>query len=234
MELPFFYTQTTGDAHTLITLDEDNSKHITQVLRMKIGEQLLLTNGKGNLFTCAIVEEHKKKCVVKIQQAAYKAQGSRKISVAISLLKNTNRFEWFLEKAAELGVTEIIPLICERTEKLNFRFDRMQHILISAMLQSQQVWLPELQQPTDIEKIISVSHHAQKFIAHCADDAKVDLAEAINSATASQIILIGPEGDFTKDEIDLAKKNHFVAVTLGQTRLRTETAAIVSATLLTR
>jgi 16S rRNA (uracil1498-N3)-methyltransferase len=234
MELPIFYTQTTGDAHTLITLDEDNSKHIIQVLRMKVGEQLLLTDGKGNLFTSVITEAHKKKTVVKIQEIKHKAQGARKISVAVSLLKNTNRFEWFLEKATELGVTEIIPLICERTEKLNFRYDRMQHILVSAMLQSQQVWLPELQEPTKLEKIINESRYAQKFIAHCADDAKVDLAEAINSATNSQIILIGPEGDFTKDEIELAKKNHFVAVTLGETRLRTETAAIVAATLLTR
>jgi 16S rRNA (uracil1498-N3)-methyltransferase len=234
MELPIFYTQTTGDAHTLITLDEDNSKHIIQVLRMKVGEQLLLTDGKGNLFTSVITEAHKKKTVVKIQEIKHKAQHARKISVAVSLLKNTNRFEWFLEKATELGVTEIIPLICERTEKLNFRYDRMQHILVSAMLQSQQVWLPELQEPTKLEKIINESRYAQKFIAHCADDAKVDLAEAINSATNSQIILIGPEGDFTKDEIELAKKNHFVAVTLGETRLRTETAGIVAATLLTR
>jgi 16S rRNA (uracil1498-N3)-methyltransferase len=234
MEFPFFYIQTTGDAHTLITLDEDNSKHIIQVLRMKVDEKLLLTDGKGNLFTCAIADEHKKKCVVKIRDTRHKAQGARKISIAISLLKNTNRFEWFLEKATELGVTEIIPLICERTEKLKFRFDRMQNILISAMLQSQQVWLPELQEPIELEKIISSSHQAQKFIAHCAEDAKVDLAEAINSATNSQIILIGPEGDFTKDEIELAKKNHFVAVTLGETRLRTETAGIVAVTLLTR
>jgi 16S rRNA (uracil1498-N3)-methyltransferase len=234
MELPFFYTQTTGDVHTLITLDEDNSKHIIQVLRMKIGEQLLLTDGKGNLFTCVITDDHKKKTVVEIQEKSHKKQGTRRISIAISLLKNTNRFEWFLEKATELGVTEIIPLICERTEKLHFRFDRMNNILISAMLQSQQTWLPELKEPTNLEKIIDRSHHAQKFIAHCADDAKVDLPEAINSATNSQIILIGPEGDFTKDEIDLAKKNHFVAVTLGETRLRTETAGIVAATLLTR
>ena len=234
MELPFFYTETTGDAHTLITLDEDTSKHIAQVLRMKVNEQLLLTDGKGNLFTCVITDDHKKKCTVKIQDTKYKTQGARKISIAISLLKNTNRFEWFLEKATELGVTEIIPLICERTEKLHFRYDRMKNILVSAMLQSQQVWIPEMKEPVVFDKIINGSHHAQKFIAHCADDAKVDLAEAINSATDSQIILIGPEGDFSKKEIELAMKNHFVPVTLGETRLRTETAGIVAATLLTR
>jgi 16S rRNA (uracil1498-N3)-methyltransferase len=234
MELPFFYTETTGDLHSLITLDEDNSKHLIQVLRMKIEEQLLLTDGKGNLFTCKITDDHKKKAVVEIQAANHRAHASRKISIAISLLKNTNRFEWFLEKATELGVTEIIPLICERTEKLHFRFDRMKNILISAMLQSQQIWLPELKKPAPLEKVIRESRHAQKFIAHCAEDAKIDFAEAINAATDSQIMLIGPEGDFTKDEIEMAKISHFVAVTLGETRLRTETAGIVAAALLTR
>jgi 16S rRNA (uracil1498-N3)-methyltransferase len=234
MELPFFYTETTGDEHSLITLDEQNSKHVVQVLRMSVDESLLLTDGKGNLYTCKIEDAHKKKCVVRIQGANYKKPGSRKISVAISLLKNSNRFEWFLEKATELGVTEIIPLICERTEKLHFRYDRIKNILITAMLQSQQSWLPELKEPTELKKVISGSHHAQKFIAHCAEGAKIDLNEAINSTTNSQIILIGPEGDFTKNEIELASKGHFVAVTLGGTRLRTETAGIVAATLLTR
>ncbi|HLY72361.1 MAG TPA: RsmE family RNA methyltransferase [Puia sp.] len=234
MEVPFFYTQTAGDVHELITLDEDNSKHIIQVSRMKVDQPLLLTDGRGNLISGTIAEGHKKKCVVKVLETKYKAQRSRKTSIAISLLKNPNRFEWFLEKSTELGITEIIPITCKRTEKLHFRSDRMRNILISAMLQSQQVWLPELQHPTDLEKIISEAHHAQKFIAHCADDAKIDLAEAINSATDSQIILIGPEGDFTDDEIDQAKKNHFLPVTLGETRLRTETAGIVAAALLTR
>jgi len=234
MELPFFYIETTGDAHTLITLDEDTSKHVVQVLRMKADEQLLLTDGKGNLFTCVITDNHKKKCAVKILDTKHKLQGARKISIAISLLKSPNRFEWFLEKATELGVTEIIPLICERTEKLRFRGDRMKNILISAILQSQQVWIPEMREPVVFDRIVNGSHHAQKFIAHCANDAKVDLAEAINSATDSQIILIGPEGDFTKKEIEHAVHHHFVAVTLGETRLRTETAGIVAATLLTR
>ncbi len=234
MELPFFYTETTGDVHTLITLDEDASKHIVQSLRMQINEELLLTDGKGNLLTCVIADDHKKKCVVRVKEINRKAQGLRKISIAISLLKNTNRFEWFLEKATELGVTEIIPMICERTEKLHFRFDRMKNILVSAMLQSQQSWLPELYEAQPLNGIINQSHHAQKFIAHCAHEAKVDLNDAINSATNAQIILIGPEGDFTKNEIEFALQHHFLPVSLGETRLRSETAGIVAATLLTR
>jgi 16S rRNA (uracil1498-N3)-methyltransferase len=234
MAIPFFYIPTTGEAQTFITLDEDTSKHVVQVLRMKIGEQLLLTDGKGNLLTCKITGTDKKKCVVAIQETKYKKQETRKICVAISLLKNVNRFEWFLEKATELGITEIVPLICERTEKLHFRYDRMQNIVVSAMLQSQQSWLPELKQPITVNEIIRQSHQSQKFIAHCIDDAKIALSDAINSAMDSQIILIGPEGDFTKEEVEFALHYHFVSVTLGETRLRTETAGIVAATLLTR
>ncbi len=232
MQAPFFYIEQMPNDESFATLNEETSKHVVQVLRMKNGEQIFLTDGKGNLLDCEISDDHKKKCVVKIQETSFKEQGTRKISIAISLLKNGNRFEWFLEKATELGITEIIPAICERTEKQHFRYDRMKNILISAMLQSQQVWLPILKQPTLLKEIISQSHHSQKFIAHCIDDAKVSLTDAINSSISSQIILIGPEGDFTKEEINFAFQNHFVPVTLGETRLRTETAGIVAASIL--
>jgi 16S rRNA (uracil1498-N3)-methyltransferase len=232
MPLPFFFIEEISPEAKLISLNEETSKHIVQVLRMKIGEQLLLTDGKGNLLTCVISDNHKKKCVVEIQETKLKEQGTRKISIAISLLKNASRFEWFLEKATELGIAEIIPAICQRTEKQHFRYDRMKNILISAMLQSQQVWLPSLKEPTPVNEIILNAHQSQKFIAHCMDEAKVSLSDAINTSTSSQIILIGPEGDFTKEEIDAAFQNHFVPVTLGETRLRTETAGIAAAAIL--
>jgi 16S rRNA (uracil1498-N3)-methyltransferase len=232
MQTPFFFIEEIQSDASFITLNEETSKHIVQVLRMKNGEKILLTDGKGNLLHCEISDNHKKKCVVKIQEKSFKEQSARKISIAISLLKNANRFEWFLEKATELGIIEIIPAICERTEKQHFRAERMKNILVSAMLQSQQVWLPILKEPASLKEIISQSHQSQKFIAHCMDDAKVSLSDAINASTSSQIILIGPEGDFTKDEIDLAFQNHFVPVTLGETRLRTETAGIVAASIL--
>jgi len=155
-----------------------------------------------------------------------------KIAIAISPVKNNTRFEWFLEKATEIGVTEIIPLICNRTEKTVFKFDRMKSILVSAMLQSQQCWLPVLHEPTKFNSLITSSTQQQKFIAHCIDDAKRSLADLNNESLSSKIILIGPEGDFTADEIDLALQNQFSAVSLGATRLRTETAGIVAATLL--
>lgn len=231
MALPFFYIADYTDTQKSINLDEDTSRHVVQVLRMKAGEQLNLTDGKGTLLTCEITDDHKKHCVVDIKEVRHKAQGARKVSVGISLLKNSNRFEWFLEKATELGVTEIIPLICERTEKEKFRYDRLQGICISAMLQSQQVWLPVLHEPvsfTDLQFLQYANH--QKFIAHCEESNKTPLtAQPINQLT---IILIGPEGDFTSPEIELALSNGFIPVSLGETRLRTETAGVVAATLL--
>lgn len=235
MNLPFFYI---GDCDVLqkqIRLDEDTSKHVIQVLRMKIGDRLNLTDGEGHLLTAKIVDDHKKHCEVRVEDTKHNEQGSRKISMAISVLKNSNRFEWFLEKATEIGINEIIPIICQRTEKQKFREDRMQNILVSAMLQSQQCWLPVLHKPIDYklifrqEEIISAS---QKFIAHCIADQKRNLADLVNEALPSQIILIGPEGDFTPEEVQLAIHNHFDAVSLGDTRLRAETAGVVAATIL--
>ena len=119
MALPFFYKEDIAANSESIILDEDASKHIVQVLRMQHGEQLNLTDGKGNLFTTVIIDDHKKKCTVKILSTNYHKPSEKKVSIAISLIKNASRFEWFLEKATEIGVNEIIPLICERTEKNN-------------------------------------------------------------------------------------------------------------------
>ncbi len=232
MALPFFYKEDLITSTTDVVLDEDTSKHIVQVLRMQNGEQLQLTNGKGDLFTAEITENNRKKCAVKILQTTNHKQQTSNITIAISLIKNSGRFEWFLEKATEIGVTEIIPLICERTEKSAFKFDRMKSILVSAMLQSQQCRLPVLHEPIKFDQLISTAEHQQKFIAHCIDEEKRSLSDLNNESLSSKIILIGPEGDFTKEEIDRALQNHFNAVTLGDTRLRTETAGIVASTLL--
>lgn len=230
MALPFFYIENFDASQNKIVLNEETSKHIVQVLRMKEGEKINLTDGKGNLITSEIIDAHKKHCLVEVIDSRLTSHISRKVTIAISLLKNASRFEWFLEKAMEIGVSEIIPLICERTEKGKFRFERLNAILISAMLQSQQCWLPKLHEPVPFNKVIELSQYDQKFIAHCAEGAKSQLPnKQINRST---IILIGPEGDFTKDEIELAIQNHFTPVSLGPTRLRTETAAVVAATLL--
>jgi 16S rRNA (uracil1498-N3)-methyltransferase len=235
MTLPFFYTATAYASQQQMVLDEDTSRHVIQVLRMKKGDRLNLTDGKGNVLTTIIEDDHKKHCVVKVQDTRYKEQEKRKVLIAISLLKNANRFEWFLEKATEIGVSEIIPLVCERTEKEKFRHDRLQAILISAMLQSQQCWLPVLHEPIVYELLFrqeEIAHTSQKFIAHCIAEEKANLSDLVNESLPSQIILIGPEGDFTKDEVDLALRHHFVPVALGDKRLRAETAGMVAATIL--
>ena len=232
MPLPLFFIEENSPDAGFLTLNEETSKHIVQSLRMKIGEPLMLTNGKGYLITAEISDDHKKRCMVKVNQSTFVEKSPVRLSIAISLLKNPNRFELFLEKATELGITEIIPMISARTEKLHFRLDRMKNILISAILQSGQAWLPSITEPVQVSKIIAEANHSQKFIAHCMDDAKVALKEAVNPSMPSQIILIGPEGDFTKEEINIAFQNHFIPVALGQTRLRTETAGIAAAVIM--
>lgn len=232
MALPFFYTDAIKTGAVQFVLGEETSKHAIQVLRMQAGEQLLLTDGKGHLFTTEIIDDNRKKCVVNVLSESVQGEPVKKITIAISLVKNSTRFEWFLEKATEIGVTEIIPLICSRTEKQHFRHDRMKNILISAMLQSQQTWLPKLNEPTPFAEAINLFAQ-QKFIAHCEEEVlKQQLVQSLSINAAESIIFIGPEGDFTKDEIAAALEHQFVPVALGNTRLRTETAGVVAATIL--
>ncbi|MGE5106052.1 MAG: RsmE family RNA methyltransferase [Sphingobacteriales bacterium] len=234
MALPFFYIENYDGNRPLITLTEEESKHIITVLRMKMGEQMHLTDGKGNLLTAEIVDDHKKKCIVKILSTVNCQQPTKKITIAISLLKSSSRFEWFLEKATEIGISEIIPLLCTRTERQKFRSDRMKNILVSAMLQSQQCWLPVLHEPVQFVTLVSKEFGDDvKFIAHCDEGNRQSLNNFPISQSSNCLITIGPEGDFTKEEIALALGNNFIPVTLGETRLRTETAGVVAATILT-
>ena len=235
MALPFFYLESFDASQQLITLNEETSKHVVQVLRMKEGESLQLTDGKGNLLLAKITDAHKKHCTVQVQSTSYKPQAARKITIAISLVKNANRFEWFLEKATEVGVTEIIPLLCERTERQHFRYDRMKGILVSAMLQSQQTWLPVLQEPVKFENALrqtSTSDGILKLIAHCEETEKNPFSNFQIDQFSNCIILIGPEGDFTTTEINQAIAAEYKPVMLGETRLRTETAGVVAAAIL--
>ncbi len=232
MALPFFYIASAAAKGEIITLDEETSKHVVSVLRMRVTEQLNLTDGTGNLLLAEIINDHKKKCEVRILESTSVKREGKQVIMAVSLLKNSSRFEWFLEKATEIGITEIIPLLCERTERQHFRYDRMKGILISAMLQSQQAWLPELREPVKFADL-SMSRFAdsQKLIAYCDEGNKQSINSQVSKSEKS-LILIGPEGDFTTAEIELALNNGFIPVTLGETRLRTETAAVVAAALL--
>lgn len=236
MPLPFFYTDPISATINVVVLNEENSKHCIQVLRMQQGEKLKLTDGLGNIFLAEITEPHKKKCVVDILERTFVPKNERTTCIAVSPVKNNSRFEWFLEKAAEVGVSEIVPLLCDRSEKQIVKQERLKGILISAMLQSQQAWLPILHEPTKFEKFVSKDTSTQKFIAHCENSEKNSFREFLNNSVNQPInqstILIGPEGDFTSKEIELAIQKYYTPVALGDTRLRTETAAVVAAVLL--
>jgi 16S rRNA (uracil1498-N3)-methyltransferase len=230
MELPFFYETNLSESTKSLQLSEETHKHAIQVLRMKAGDALHLTNGKGLLCRANITSADKKNSTAQIESYQYFEEKENKLTIGISLLKNTNRLEWFLEKATELGISAIHLLQCHRTEKQHFRFDRLNGILVAAMLQSQQTWLPILHEPSPVEEIFKSSNVEIKLIAHCEEGIKIPLQRI--KPSANTIILIGPEGDFTPDEIHQSLQNNFTAVSLGNTRLRTETAGVVAATLL--
>ncbi|MFT3948602.1 MAG: RsmE family RNA methyltransferase [Agriterribacter sp.] len=231
MSLPLFFAENMDVNAPRVTLDEGNSKHIIQVLRMKQGDALRLTDGKGNIFAGNIFDEQKKACVVNIKEHSFQASSPRKSTIAVSLVKNAARFEWFLEKAVEAGVYNIVPLLCERTEKAHFRYERMQQIMISAMLQSRQAWLPVLSEPVKYKDWLPAHINTIKCIAYCNNEEKYHFRQ-ITDGNDDITICIGPEGDFTEQEIALALQHNFKPVSLGNTRLRTETAGIAAAVLL--
>lgn len=230
MSVPFFYEPTIAVTNHPFVLSESTSKHCVQVLRMREGEFINLTDGLGNLFSAKIISADKQKSVALIEKTSFTEAPANKISIGISLLKNADRLEWLFEKVTEIGIAEIFPTICKRTEQQRFKTERMQQILVSAMLQSQQCWLPILHTPIEIKKLISQANHPQKIIAHCEPDQKKALKDLAPSNDC--LILIGPEGDFSPDEIAEALNHQFIPVSLGNTRLRTETAGLVSITVL--
>ncbi len=228
--LPYFYIDTAENTGEDILLNEVTSKHIVQVLRMKPGDHFHLTDGQGRLLTAVITQADKKQSAArKVAESLFERPASQ-VSVAISLLKNNSRFEWFLEKAGEIGVHSIFPLICHRTERLKVRTERLRSILISAMLQSRQTFLPDLSDPmlfTDFLKTDSVDTATSRYIAHCEPGDKPLLKSFPSSPRP--LILIGPEGDFTREEIHTSVDKGFQPVSLGTARLRTETAGLAAA-----
>jgi 16S rRNA (uracil1498-N3)-methyltransferase len=229
VSVPYFFIEELNATVRELDLDEDTSRHVIQVLRMHEGEKLRLTDGKGNIANCMIVSPHKKHATIAVTSLESTSLPVPKLCLAISLVKNASRFEWFLEKATELGAAEIIPLLCERTERQKVRHDRMAGICRSAMLQSLQTWLPVLHEPVSFNDVVSNARQQQKMIAHCVKEAKVEFSSLYNPSLDSHIILIGPEGDFSENEIAHARENNFIPVSLGTTRLRTETAGIFAA-----
>lgn len=198
---------------------------------MQVGDRLLLTNGKGNQWTVVIRDAHKKHCRVQVEEQQQVPRSDRRLTLAVGMLKNASRMEWLLEKATEMGVHRIVPLITQRTVKEKFRMDRMQGILVSAMLQSQQCWMPELWEPlplSDLWKQPFLEPVVARYIAHCLPELRQPWWAQPLSSKGDTLLLIGPEGDFTPEEIGAAIAAGAIAVSLGNNRLRTETAAMAA------
>lgn len=230
--LPYFYHPTLLKADKLITLNEDTTKHCMQVLRMKAGSKLQLTNGLGLKATCTITTEDKRNATVTVKSSVQDVAPAANNTIAISLLKHAARFEWFLEKATELGIRQIIPMECVHTERTTYKQERWQAILVSAMLQSQQTYLPTLTPLLSISEVLMQHRHSVQLIAHCYSMPKHTILNTSHNSN-NTIVLIGPEGDFTPIEVDLAiTQFDYIPISLGSTRLRTETAGMVAATLL--
>lgn len=232
MSIPFFYEAILPLSPGLFTLSEESSKHCSMVLRMKEGALIGLTNGTGLKCLGEIISADKKKTVVQLSQFEQANLCNHLNSIAISFVKNAARMEWFLEKATEIGISAFYPLITERTERTHFKKERWEHILVSAMLQSQQTHKPILHDPIEFKAIIHLPLNGQLFLAHCEPGEK-KLIPLIKPSEQT-LLLIGPEGDFSPSEIELAAKAGATMVSLGNTRLRTETAGIAAAVLLQR
>ncbi len=207
--------------------DKEESRHIVKVLRKKSGDELMVTDGRGNLFTTRITLASDNKCTVKIVDSKQMTQRNYRIHLAVAPTKMNDRYEWFLEKATEIGVDEITPLMCDHSERKNFKSERMQKIVQSAIKQSLQCYLPKLNEPVDFKDFIVNELIGQKLIAHCEDSERNPIIKAVKPG-GDVTILIGPEGDFSNVEISTALQNGYIPVTLGVNRLRTETAAIAA------
>ncbi len=211
-----------------IKLNVEESRHCIKVLRLRKGDHVLLLNGKGSIFEAVIQIPDASSCMLDILKEDM-CQSCRPYSLKIALAptKNIDRFEWFVEKSTEIGIDRIIPLICQHSERKEIKPERIEKILISAMKQSGQTFLPELTKLTSFKDLISKPFKGDKLIAHCDTGDKKELKNTITPGK-DVLILIGPEGDFDPEEIDLAIKKVFIPVSLGETRLRTETAGVVA------
>ncbi|NQX85361.1 MAG: 16S rRNA (uracil(1498)-N(3))-methyltransferase [Flavobacteriaceae bacterium] len=223
--MQLFYNPNLSEDTQEFFFSKEESKHIIKVLRKKEGDTLNITNGKGWLFIAQIGIADFKKCTARIIQKTYFKNHNYKLHLAVAPTKMNDRFEWFLEKATEIGINSITPIICEHSERKVIKPDRFEKIIQSAMKQSLQYHLPKLNSVLNFKQFIQQQFSGQLFIAHCEPSDKKTLKDQIKPQTEITI-LIGPEGDFSMNEIALALQNGFTAVTLGNTRLRTETAAI--------
>lgn len=225
--MQLFYNPDIDEQTQQLVFSREESKHIVKVLRKSVGDILQITNGKGWLFNAQIIMADIKNCVATITSKTFQEKKGYELHLAVAPTKMNDRYEWFLEKATEIGVDTITPLICDHSERKVIKTDRFEKILQSAMKQSLHYYIPVLKEPVQFNDYISQDFTGQKFIAHCEESDRKSLKHELNS-NQKITILIGPEGDFSVKEIQTAIKNQFIPVTLGTTRLRTETAAVVA------
>jgi 16S rRNA (uracil1498-N3)-methyltransferase len=222
----FYAPDITGDSYTL---DERESRHIIRVLRMQVGASVRLIDGKGNLYEGTISNADSKKCSIVITGVIRDFEKRNyRLHVAISPLKNSDRFEWFAEKSVEIGVDEITPLICSNTEKRGIKSERINNLIISAMKQSLKATKTILNVPCLFNDFVSRDLNGIRMIASCDDKLKRSKISEIYSTKDDATILIGPEGDFSEEETSLSIKQGFIPVHLGKSRLRAETAGIAA------
>lgn len=226
--MQLFYNPDIRSGDTTFLFDKEESRHIIKVLRKKEGDTIEITNGSGFLFTSEITFGNEKKCEVNVIKEQFFEPAPYSLHLAVAPTKLNDRYEWFLEKATEIGISEITPIICEHSERTNFKADRFEKIVQTAMKQSLQFYLPKLKEPVAYSAFIKEQREGQLFIAHCEETEKTLLKNALKPG-GELTILIGPEGDFSVKEIQSALQQKYIPVSLGNTRLRTETAAIVAA-----
>jgi len=212
------------------TLPETESRHCIKALRLKCGDQILLTDGKGNLFDACIIDDNISHCSLEIIKRQYVGNNfPYHLHMAVAPTKNSDRYEWFAEKAVEIGISEITALICKNSEKTHLKSKRLERVFIAALKQSLRCVLPTFNPETSFTHLVKTAKETQKFVAYCGEEENLlPLLQHICQRNTDTLVLIGPEGDFTPQEISLAKECGFIPVSLGKSRLRTETAALVA------
>lgn len=225
--MQLFYNQTIDETTESFSFDKEESKHIIKVLRKKDTDILFVTNGLGILLKTEITLASDNKCTVKILSFEKAEPSKFQLHLAVAPTKMNDRFEWFLEKATEIGIHEITPIICDRSERKVVNKDRFEKIILTAMKQSNVLFLPKLNEVKTFKEFIKNENKGLQLIAHCEETDKKSL-KSVLKPNENVTLLIGPEGDFSEKEIALALEKNYVPVSLGNTRLRTETAAIVA------
>lgn len=225
--MQLFYNTEIDESTESFSFDKEESRHIIKVLRKKDSDILHVTNGLGLLFETQITLASDNKCIVKVLSIKKTDEPKFRLHLAVAPTKMNDRFEWFLEKATEIGIQEITPIICDRSERKVINLERFEKIILSAMKQSNETYLPKLNEAISFKEFIKQKNEGLQLIAHCEETDKKSLKDILKP-NQSVTMLIGPEGDFSEKEIALALENNYQPVTLGNTRLRTETAAIVA------